>query len=107
MIEVKIHKVNQEIQHIRITGHALSGAKGQDLVCAAVSSIATGALNGLNALCANAVDLIYQELPEALIEIKVLKQDLQLQTALSFLSYQLKTVEDSHPKNIQIQEVLS
>lgn len=107
MIEVKIHTVDHKIQTITITGHALSGPKGHDLVCAGVSSIATGALNGLISLQANCVKLIYQEDPEALIEIKVIEDNEELQTLLRFISYQLRTVEDSHPKNIHIQEVFS
>lgn len=105
MILVEVHTVNQAIRNIRITGHAQSGPKGYDLVCAGVSSIATGALNGLVHLQNDNVKLIYRDEMDALIEIKVLNSNDELQTLLRFLIYQLRTVEDSHSKNIHIKEV--
>lgn len=104
MIQVKIHKVSQAIRKIAITGHAQSGPKGYDLVCAAVSSIATGALNALVELQNDNVKLIYRDADDALIEINVLESNQELNTLLRFMIYQLKTVEDSHPKNIRIKE---
>lgn len=105
MIHIELVKSNESIQSIRITGHAHSANKGEDLVCAAISSIATGALNGLEAINASAVDLIYQEKPEALIHIKVRFFDPKIEQALQFLLIQLKTVEEAQSKYIHIQEV--
>ncbi len=104
MIRVSIHKLNRDIRKISVRGHAESGPKGHDLVCAAVSSIATGALNALVEMQNENVSLIYQEGEDALIEVNVLESNEQLENLLRFMIYQLKTVEDSHPKNIRIKE---
>ncbi len=104
MIRVSIHNVNHVIRKIKVTGHAQSGPVGHDLICAAVSAIATGALNALVETQNENVHLIYREGEDALIEINVLESNESLQTALRFMIYQLKTVEDSHPKNIRIKE---
>lgn len=105
MIRVRVQRLNQMIQSIEITGHAQSAKTGEDLVCAAISSIATGALNALDQLYSNDVVLTYQEAPEALIKIQVIKNDATLEQLLQFLLIQIRTVENSHKKYIQIQEV--
>lgn len=104
MIKVSIHNVNHTIRKIKITGHALSGPVGYDLICAGVSAIATGALNALVEMENENVHLIYQEGEDALIEINVLATNEKLESLLRFMIYQLKTVEDSHSKNIRIKE---
>ncbi|WP_461213205.1 ribosomal-processing cysteine protease Prp [Lacticaseibacillus sp. GG6-2] len=38
------------IKQFAMTGHADSGAYGQDIVCAAVSAVSIGAVNGIEAL---------------------------------------------------------
>ena len=105
MIHIELVRTTEYIQSIRITGHANSASKGEDLVCAAISSMATGALNGLEAINASAVNLIYQEKPDALISIHVRYFDVNIELALKFLLIQLKTVEEAQSKYIQIQEV--
>ncbi len=104
MIRVSIHRLNRVIRKVSVTGHAESGPKGHDLICAAVSSIATGALNALVEMQNENVSLTYREGEDALIEINVLESNETLENLLCFLVYQLKTVEDSHPKNIRIKE---
>ncbi len=105
MIQVLVERKTKFIQSITITGHADSGPKGQDLVCAAVSSIATGALNALDQLTQNQANLVYQETPEAKIQIHVLNDSSELQSLLEMLMIQLKTLAHTQKKYIQIQEV--
>ena len=53
MVHVKIGIRNEMFQSIVIEGHANSASKGEDLVCAGVSSIGVGVLNALDELCHN------------------------------------------------------
>ncbi|MFD1393624.1 ribosomal-processing cysteine protease Prp [Lacticaseibacillus jixianensis] len=39
-----------DISHFNLSGHADSGEYGHDIVCAAVSAVAIGAVNGIEAL---------------------------------------------------------
>ena len=105
MIKVEVVRKNQLIQEITISGHADSGPKGYDLVCAAVSSIATGALNALNQLASSDVQLELTEYPDAMIKIKVLQNKDDLQLLLNMLLIQLNTVQESQQKYIHIKEV--
>ena len=47
MIEIKIQRKNDKIVHFKIRGHANSSEYGQDIVCAAISSVSQMTLNGL------------------------------------------------------------
>lgn len=105
MIKVEVVRKNQLIQEITISGHADSGPKGYDLVCAAVSSIATGALNALDQITSKNVQLELTESPDAMIKIKVLQNKDELQLLLNMLIIQLKTVQESQQKYIHIKEV--
>lgn len=105
MIKVEVVRKNQLIQEIIISGHADSGPKGYDLVCAAVSSIATGALNALNQLCSSDVQLSLTDNPDAMIKIKVLQNRDDLQLLLKMMLIQLSTVQESQQKYIHIKEV--
>ena len=50
MVKVAINKNEGIIEEITIAGHAGYAAKGEDIVCAAVSSIAITSVNDINAL---------------------------------------------------------
>lgn len=105
MIKVEVVRKNQLIQEIIISGHADSGPKGYDLVCAAVSSIATGALNALDQICSKDVQLSLTDNPDAMIKIKVLQNRDDLQLLLKMMLIQLSTVQESQQKYIHIKEV--
>ena len=90
---------------IRISGHANAGPKGSDLVCASISSIATGALNALYAAYAEDVELSLVEKPDAVIEIKVLHNHQNLQALLRMLYIQIQTLAEKQTKYITIKEV--
>ena len=105
MIKVEVVRKNQFIQEITISGHADSRPKGYDLVCAAVSSIGTGALNALHELASKDVQLELTEYPDAMIKIKVLQNTSDLELLLNMLIIQLKTVQENQQKYIHIKEV--
>lgn len=101
MILVSVVKDKDLIKSITITGHALSGEPGYDLVCAAVSSMATGALNGLDQLSSGCT-LYLDESPKIEIVCQSINEVNQL--LLEFLLVQLKTVEDVEGQSIKIEE---
>ena len=55
MINVKIEKENAKYKKITVLGHAMYDDYGKDIVCAAVSSIATTTVNGILALNKNSL----------------------------------------------------
>ena len=46
MIAIRVHRSRDSTVHVRVSGHG-AGKKGEDIVCAAVSSITQTALAGL------------------------------------------------------------
>lgn len=86
------------IQKIAIDGHALSGPYGQDLVCAAVSAISTGTLN---ALAPEKNVTLVQRDGYAEIALKGRASE-TVTIVLETMFIQLKTVQQSHPKNVKI-----
>lgn len=99
MIYVEVYTKESNILKIEISGHAYSGEPGYDLVCAGVSSIAVGALNGFEELECNC-NLEMTEDPFIKIECRDLTETNQL--LMNFLFLQLKTVEESHHEHIKI-----
>ncbi len=99
MIQVVVLKSKTAIVQIEITGHAFSNDPGFDLVCAGVSSIATGALNGLDALD-DSCELSMTDEPLIKIVCKEVNHDNQL--LLNFLLKQLETVAYVHDEHIKI-----
>ncbi len=108
MIKVVIVRDSEsKVLSIRVTGHADSGPYGHDLVCAAVSAIITG---GANALVRGRKK---KELPfdivlksgDSSIEpksgYKVTDEEFII---LETIVIQLKTIEESSPQLIKIEE---
>ena len=104
MIRVNVQSSTQGIMRLTIEGHALTGDPGYDLVCAGVSSIAIGALNGLDAL-AQGLTLTMSDEPKIEIQCNTINKNNQL--LLQFLILQLKTVEEEYGDAIRIEEVKS
>ena len=99
MIQVVITKSNKQIKCLEVKGHANSAPYGQDLICAAVSSIKLGLCNAIEEA----------KLP-CLIEIKKNRFLLQVEQASQKLQHilytaemQLKTIEESNNTFIQIK----
>ncbi len=102
MIIVEKKANNGSISAITIQGHAGYAEKGKDLVCAAISSIATGALNALDELCPEECDLICDD---ALIQMCAVKESHDNQLILKAVWIQIATVAESYPDFIQLKEV--
>ncbi|WP_338983072.1 ribosomal-processing cysteine protease Prp [Spiroplasma endosymbiont of Othius punctulatus] len=102
MIKTLIKERNNIIESINVSGHANAGKYGNDLVCAGVTAIMNGALNALDTLVGECVDL---KVLDNEIIIKVLKKEnVEVQRLLLFLKIQLKTIEVQYPKNLNIME---
>lgn len=101
MIQVKVSLENGEYKSMRVTGHAGSGDPGFDLVCAGVSSIMTGALNGFDQLD-NSVKLNLTQ--EPLVSIDIIQSNELNQKLFEFVLIQLKTIETSYQEFIEINE---
>lgn len=101
MIEVVVTRKTASILQIEVSGHAFNADPGFDLVCAGVSSIMTGALNGFDSLDASAVLELNDE---PYISIKCDIINITNQTLLEFVLIQLKTVYEAHPDVISILE---
>lgn len=101
MIKVEVLKNKDQITKLEISGHAYSGEPGYDLVCAGVSSIGVGALNGFDQLSEDCTLELTEE-PYIKIECKQANKDNQL--LMNFLLTQLKTIEEVHGDYIKITE---
>ena len=99
MISVKFTKSNGAFASLQVSGHAESANKGEDLICAGVSAIVFGALNGFDQLANTMFDL---EVKDNYVSAKALSDECIVNKLLNFVYIQLKTVEDQYSKNIKI-----
>ncbi len=104
MIKVVLSYSNQLIKEIVISGHANSAVRGQDLVCAGVSSISIGMLNAIENIANDQCEL---SVSDGFVKISVKKYSEQLSVLLHALVIQLETIQKSYQKYIKItkQEV--
>lgn len=99
MIHIEIKKQDGRICRLTSKGHAGYDDIGKDLVCAGISSILFGALNGLDEMFAADVKL---DVNQNRIQIDVCNDSEDLQNTLQFLVIQLKTVEQRFPEFVKI-----
>ncbi|ATZ17481.1 hypothetical protein ELUMI_v1c07590 [Williamsoniiplasma luminosum] len=102
MVKIKITYHNNEYKSIELTGHALAGEYGQDLVCAAISGIINGALNAFDQKFENDIEIIVDD---NWIELKLKNSNQQIQTMFEMLKIQLATIIAQYPKNVELKEV--
>lgn len=96
-VEVTGHAL---IQSICASGHAGFANYGQDVVCAGISSILIGALNALDVMVADQVEL---EMSQDMISIHVKSKDEIVQKLLQFCLIQLETIKEQYPSHITIK----
>ncbi|WP_342255662.1 ribosomal-processing cysteine protease Prp [Spiroplasma endosymbiont of Poecilobothrus nobilitatus] len=102
MIKIIITKTEQKIKKIEITGHAKAAEYGKDLVCAAITGIATGGLNSIDQIKPNSCQFIVKE---GLIIITVKNNSADLQVVLQTIYYQFLTIYQQYQKFISVKEV--
>ena len=100
MIVVSYLTCNDEITHISVKGHAESGPYGQDLICAAVSSIVFGLMNALDDLKDEDLKIVQGANQ---ITITYAGRSATVQDYFQVAMYQLKTIEASYGQHIHIE----
>ncbi len=100
MISVQVKKKNAYYQKVSILGHAMYDDYGKDIVCSAVSSIATTTINGILAL--NQGSLSYKNTEKGLI-ITIQSDDHTTQVLISNMICLFQELETKYPKNIEVK----
>ncbi len=100
MIKVKVKKDSDMIKSVFIQGHAMYADFGKDIVCSAVSSIATTTINGI--LSFDKEGLSYEVSEDGLV-IKDIKIDNITQTLLNNMISLLKELENDYPTNVEVK----
>lgn len=98
MIRVLIKYVNNNLELLKIKGHAESDKYGHDLVCAGVSALVSAGLNNLDGI--KKYDVIYEE---GDVEIKLKDISEHDKIVLETVIIGLKSIEESYPKNVKIK----
>lgn len=99
MITVTVKKNNSIIKEITVKGHANFADYGNDIVCAATSSIIITSINGLLRLDDTCLE--YKE-NDGFIHITILKDDMVTQTLITNMLELLKELEIKYSKNIKL-----
>lgn len=94
MIKIVIDKDN-----IKISGHAGYGVKGNDIVCASVSSIVITSLNAIIRMDENAIS--YKK-DEGFIEVNILKHEKNIDILIENMISMLEELENDYKENIKI-----
>ena len=101
MITVQVTR-NHAQYSLHVQGHAEFDNYGSDIICAGVSSIVFG---GINALGQYLDSSEWFQIKGNTIRIMIDKCNHEIDIILETILWQLKTMEDSFPENIKIQEV--
>ncbi|MFC6181972.1 ribosomal-processing cysteine protease Prp [Lactiplantibacillus daowaiensis] len=96
-----------QVTGFRLTGHADSGAYGQDIVCAAVSVLAISTINGIEQVAHLKPMIQSDETNGGLLIADFTKLDLanqQLQTLLESFTLGLNDMATNYSDYIQVRE---
>ena len=107
MIRVQVVKKNHRITGFQISGHAGYAAHGQDIVCAAVSFMATSVVNTLErqfGICGD-VEVADGYLQYRLPDVLGAETIENAQSVLQVLVTGFQDLKEKYPKNILIQYV--
>lgn len=104
MIQIHIKETEKEVKEITISGHAGYSHVGNDIVCAAVSSIV---ITSINAILRLDQDAIQYEEDEGFISINVLKHDKVTVTLITNLIELLIELQNDYKKYIKINKEVS
>lgn len=99
MIKVNVLLKEQQIEKVSLSGHSGYAVHGQDIVCAAVSSIVTTSINGI--LSINQTISFTDD--GNTLEITVLKHDEVTDKLLSTMIQLLESIEKQYKKNLSIR----
>ena len=94
-----LEKKDGLINHIVIKGHAGYGTKGNDIVCASVSSITITSLNAIIKIDEEAISF---DQSEGFIEVIINKHDKYIDIILENMISMLEELKNQYEKNIKI-----
>lgn len=100
MIKVEYKFNNDSFTYLNVSGHALFADTGKDLICAAVSSIIFGLMNGLD----GEKDVIIEEKNNRIV-ITNNSNSLKANNFIELALIQLKTIEESYHEFIKIERI--
>ena len=105
MINIKVLKKENFINQITVSGHSFYNDYGQDIVCAAISALTIGIINGLTEIAKiKEIEIIVSDgyinlkIKDNLSQENIKKSQLLLNTL--FLSYQ--QIAEEYPNNIKL-----
>ncbi|WP_338968835.1 MULTISPECIES: ribosomal-processing cysteine protease Prp [unclassified Spiroplasma] len=101
MVRVQIQRQQNNYYQVIVSGHSGFKAKGQDIVCSAISAVVFGTLNALDRQCQDSISISVKDD----IIIKVLEVEAVNQIVLNTMVYQLQTIAEQYPQNIEIKEI--
>lgn len=99
MIKILVENKNDLINHIIIKGHAGYGIKGNDIVCASVSSITITSLNAIIRIDSKAISF---DQSEGFIEVYINKHNKYIDIILENMISLLEELKKQYEKNIKI-----
>jgi uncharacterized protein YsxB (DUF464 family) len=99
MIKIKVLKKDEIIKSVTTKGHANFAEYGKDIVCAGVSAIMVGGLNSIIEM--TGVTPKYS-MNEGYLSLEVAADELTQQIVRVML-IQLKSIQESYPKNVHIE----
>ena len=88
--------------HLKAEGHAGYAIKGDDIVCASVSTIFYTLANYLEQI--GAEDLVGSDEDDFIIECKALFQDEAVHTAFRMSVFGLSLIAEQYPDNVSVTE---
>ena len=100
MIRVKIKKKDSYYEKVSILGHAMYDEYGKDIVCSAVSSIATTTVNGILSLDRESITYMVSSKG---MTIQVNKNDRTKQVPIHNMVSLLKELRSNYQEYIEIQ----
>ena len=99
MIRVRFYTEGEELSGFRITGHAGAGAAGEDIVCAAVSSVAYMTANTVTDVL-NVPAAITVE--EGLMDLRLTEGLSECRTLLCGFLMHMQALQEEYPTRIQL-----
>ncbi|GAB2487115.1 ribosomal-processing cysteine protease Prp [Alkalibacterium psychrotolerans] len=107
MIDIRFSFDKETIISVEMSGHAESGAYGQDIVCAAVSALSIGTVNSLIELAGIPLDVVSADEQGGYLKFSLpdqldYKQMETAQILLSSLHLSLKQTEEEYGEYLQI-----
>ena len=99
MIRVRCTVKRGKITHLDVSGHSGSADRGEDLICAGVSTVIFGLCNALDQIAG--IETI--RVDQNLIAVDILKPDQTTDTIMRTGLIQLMTVEEQYSQFIKIQ----